>query len=196
MKQVFISWPVPLQNSSLAGVSNRYLHVQCRWNFKLSKLYFNMARRKPLLRHLLTVRLLMHPLTIHRLRIVFVVLNGCCLASLLKSLSSLGVIFRDLPVLWRSFTLPVWFARCFNRTMTEWLTLNRSAFCLGRTTKQVFISSPVPLQNSSLAGVSNRYLHVQCSWNFKRSRKLYFNNICLCIRQFMYSNRKKARCKK
>jgi hypothetical protein len=36
-----------LQNSSLAGVSNRYLHVQCRWNFKLSKLYFNMARRKP-----------------------------------------------------------------------------------------------------------------------------------------------------
>jgi hypothetical protein len=38
-----------LQNSSLAGASNRYLHVQCSWNFKLSKLsklYFNMARRK------------------------------------------------------------------------------------------------------------------------------------------------------
>jgi hypothetical protein len=46
------------------------------------------------------------------------------------SLSSLGVIFRDLSVLWRSFTLPVWFTRCFNRTMTEWLTLNRSAVCL------------------------------------------------------------------
>jgi hypothetical protein len=42
-KQVFISSPVPLQHSSLAGVSNRYLHMQCRWNFKL---YFNMARRK------------------------------------------------------------------------------------------------------------------------------------------------------
>ena len=32
-----------MQHSSLAGVSNRYLHMQCRWNFKL---YFNMARRK------------------------------------------------------------------------------------------------------------------------------------------------------
>ena len=40
------SSPVPLQNSSLAGVSNRYLHVQCRWNFKLSKLYFNMGNGK------------------------------------------------------------------------------------------------------------------------------------------------------
>jgi hypothetical protein len=79
---------------------------------------------------LLTVRLLMRPLTIHRLRSVFVVLNGCCLASLLRSLSSLGVIFRDLSVLWRSFTLPVWFTRCFNRTMTKWLTLNSLAVCL------------------------------------------------------------------
>ena len=36
---------------------------------------------------------------------------------------------------WRSFTFPVWFTRCFNRTMTEWLTLNRSAVCLvGRIT--------------------------------------------------------------
>jgi hypothetical protein len=40
----------------------------------------------------------MRPLTIHRLRSVFVVLNGSCLASLLRSLSSLGVIFRDLSV--------------------------------------------------------------------------------------------------
>jgi hypothetical protein len=85
-----------------------------------------IARNIALLR-----RLLMSPLTTHRLRSVFVVLNGCCLASLLRSLSSLGVIFRGLSVLWRSFTLPVWFARCFNRTMTEWLTLNRSAVCLG-----------------------------------------------------------------
>jgi hypothetical protein len=83
-----------------------------------------------LLRRLLTVRLLMRPLTIHRLRSVFVVLNGCCLTSLLRSLSSLGVIFRDLSVLWCSFTFSVWFTRCFNRTMTEWLTLNRSAVCL------------------------------------------------------------------
>jgi hypothetical protein len=89
-----------------------------------------LARNIALLRRLLTVRLLMRPLTIHRLRSVFVVLNGCCLASLLKSLSSLGVIFRDLSVLWRSFTLPVWFTHCFNRTMTKWLTLNRSAVCL------------------------------------------------------------------
>jgi hypothetical protein len=48
------------------------------------------------------------------LRSVFVVLNGCCLASLLGSLPSLAVIFRGLPVLLRSFTLPVWFTRCFN----------------------------------------------------------------------------------
>ena len=89
-----------------------------------------LARNLALLRRLLTVRLLMRPLTIHWLRNVFVVLNGCCLASLLRSLSSLGVIFRDLSVLWRSFTLPIWFTRCFNRTMTEWLTLNRSAVCL------------------------------------------------------------------
>jgi hypothetical protein len=79
---------------------------------------------------LVEVRLLMRPLTIHRLRSVFIVLNGCCLASPLKSLSSLGVIFRELSVLWRSFTLPVWFTRCFNRTMTKWLALNYSAVCL------------------------------------------------------------------
>ena len=89
-----------------------------------------LARNHALLRRLLTVHLLMRLLTIHWLRSVFVVLNGSCLASLLRSLSSLGVIFRDLSVLWHSFTLPVWFTRCFNRTMTEWLTLNRSAVCL------------------------------------------------------------------
>jgi hypothetical protein len=44
--------------------------------------------------------------------------------------SSLGVVFRGCHVLWRSFTFPVWFTRCFNRTMIEWLTLNRSAVCL------------------------------------------------------------------
>jgi hypothetical protein len=57
------------------------------------------GRNLALLRRLLTVRLLMRPLTIHRLRSMFVVLNGCCLASLLRSLSSLGVICRDLSVL-------------------------------------------------------------------------------------------------
>jgi hypothetical protein len=56
------------------------------------------------LRRLLTIRLLMRPLTIHWLRSVFVVLNGSCLASLLRSLSSLGVIFRDLKLkFWRGF---------------------------------------------------------------------------------------------
>jgi hypothetical protein len=88
-----------------------------------------LAQNLALLRRLLTIRLLMRPLTIHWLRSVSVVLNGSCLASLLRGLFSLGVIFRDLSVLWRSFTLPVWFTRCFNRTMTEWLTLNRSAVC-------------------------------------------------------------------
>ena len=44
--------------------------------------------------------------------------------------SSLGVVFRGCNVLWRSFTIPVWFTRYFNRTMIEWLTLNRSAVCL------------------------------------------------------------------
>ena len=89
-----------------------------------------LARNLALLRHLLTVRLLIRPLTIYRLRSVFSVLNGCCLVSLVRSLSYLGVVFIDIPVLYRSFTLPVWFMRCFNRTMTEWLTLNCSAMCL------------------------------------------------------------------
>jgi hypothetical protein len=53
-----------------------------------------LARNHALLRRLLTVRLLMLPLSIHWLRSVFVVLNGSCLASLLRSLSSLGVIFN------------------------------------------------------------------------------------------------------
>ena len=80
-------------------------------------------------------RLLIRPLTIHRLHSVFAVLNCCCLASLLRSVSSHGVVVRGFPVIWRYFTLPVWFTHCFNRTMTEWLTLNRSAACLvGHTT--------------------------------------------------------------
>ena len=79
-----------------------------------------------LLRRLLRVRLQMRLLTIHRLRSVFAVLNDHCMASRLMILSSFGVVCRGFPVLWHSFTLPVWFTRCFNRTMTEWLTLNRS----------------------------------------------------------------------
>jgi hypothetical protein len=89
-----------------------------------------LARHLALLRRLLTVRLLMRQLTIHLLRSMFAVLNGCCLARLLRSQSSLAVVFRVFPVLWSSFTLLVWFTRCFNRTMTEWLTLNRSAVFL------------------------------------------------------------------
>jgi hypothetical protein len=89
-----------------------------------------LARNLALLRRLLTVRLLMRPLTIYRLHSVFALLNSCCLASLLMSLSSLRVVFRSGHVLWRSFAFPVSFMRCFNRTMTEWLTLNRSVVCL------------------------------------------------------------------
>jgi hypothetical protein len=44
-----------------------------------------LARNHALLRRLLTVRLLMRPLTIHWHCSVFVVLNGSCLASLLRS---------------------------------------------------------------------------------------------------------------
>jgi hypothetical protein len=75
-------------------------------------------------------RLLMRQLTIYRLHSVFALLNNCCLASLLMSLSSLRVVFRGCHVLWCSFASPVWFTRCFNRTMTEWLTLNRSVVIL------------------------------------------------------------------
>jgi hypothetical protein len=57
-----------------------------------------LARNLALLRHLLTVRLLMRLLTIHCLRSVYVILNGCCLPSILRSLFFLGVIFRDLSV--------------------------------------------------------------------------------------------------
>ena len=53
-----------------------------------------LARNLALLRRLLTVRLRMRPLTIHWLRSVFVVLNGCCLASLLWNPSSLGSHFQ------------------------------------------------------------------------------------------------------
>ena len=55
-----------------------------------------LARNLALLRRLLTVRLLMCSLTIHRLRIVLSVLNGCCLASLLRNLSSIGGRFQRL----------------------------------------------------------------------------------------------------
>ena len=80
-----------------------------------------LARNLALLRRLLMVCLLMCPLTIHRLRSVFAVLNACCLVSLLMSLSALGVVFRSFPVLWCSFTLPVWFTHYFNWTITKWL---------------------------------------------------------------------------
>ena len=89
-----------------------------------------IAQHHALLRRMFTVRLLMRPLTTQWLRSVFAVLNGCFLANLLRSLSSLWVVFRGLPVLWRSFTFPVWVTRCVNRTMIEWLTLNHSAVCL------------------------------------------------------------------
>jgi hypothetical protein len=88
-----------------------------------------LARNFVLLRRLLKVRLLMRLLTIHRLRRVFAVVNGCCLASLLRSISSLGAVFRGISVLWRSFTLLICFTRCFNRTMTEWLTLILKYIC-------------------------------------------------------------------
>jgi hypothetical protein len=52
-----------------------------------------------LLRRLLRVRLLMRLLTIDRFRSVFAVLNGHCLASLLRSLFSFGVVFRSFLVL-------------------------------------------------------------------------------------------------
>ena len=111
--------------------SHAHWSLTALWRIVSSERFIGLiARNLALLTRLLTVRLLMRPLIIHWLRSVFVVLNGCSLVSRLRSLSSLGVIFRDLSVLWRSFTLPVWFTRCFNRTMTEWLTLNRSAVCL------------------------------------------------------------------
>ena len=37
----------------------------------------------------------------------------------LMTKSSLGVVFRGCHVLWRSFTFPVWFTRCLNRTMAR-----------------------------------------------------------------------------
>ena len=63
-----------------------------------------LVRNFVLLRRLLRVRLLMPLLTIHRLRSVFAVLNDHCLASLLRSLSSLGVVFRGFPL----FCTPGW----------------------------------------------------------------------------------------
>ena len=98
----------------------------CQWR----TLYRSLARNLALFRRLLTVRMIMRPLTIHRL---FGVYNAEWLLSceVVRSLSSLDVVFIGFPVLSRSFTLPVWFTRCFNRTMTdEWLTLNSLAVCL------------------------------------------------------------------
>jgi hypothetical protein len=81
-----------------------------------------LARSLALLRRLLTVRLLMRPLTIQFFLRVFAVLNESCLASLFSNRSSLGVVFTGLPVRWRSLTSPVSPKRCNNRTITEWLT--------------------------------------------------------------------------
>ena len=65
-----------------------------------------LVRNVVLLRLLLRVRLLMRLLTIHRLRSVFVVLNCHCLGSLLRSLSSFGIVFRGFPVLFPFFYTP------------------------------------------------------------------------------------------
>jgi hypothetical protein len=89
-----------------------------------------LARNIALLRFLLTVRLLMRPLPSHRLRSVCAVMNRCYLVSLVRNPSSLRVVCIGLPVLCCSFTLLVWFTHCFNRIMTECLTLHRCAVCL------------------------------------------------------------------
>jgi hypothetical protein len=102
------------------------------WRIVSSRRFIGvLAQNFAWLRRLLTVCLLMRRLTIHRLHSVFAVLNGCFLATLLRSISSRGVVFRGCHVPWRSFTLPVKFTPCFIRTMTELLTLNRS---VGHTT--------------------------------------------------------------
>jgi len=70
------------------------------WRIVSSGRFIGLLARNLALRRLLAVRLPLRQLV-----------NGCCLASL-------GVVFRGFHVIWRSFTLPVWFTRCFNRTMT------------------------------------------------------------------------------
>jgi hypothetical protein len=113
---------------------------------------------------------------------VFAVLNGHCLASLLRSLSSFGVVFKGFPVLWRSFTLPVWFTRCFNRTMTEWLTLNRSAVFMWDippltmpTACYLYASDSFrcAMLNKSLQSLKF-YLYCTCRYWFETPAKLEF----------------------
>jgi hypothetical protein len=65
-----------------------YGHVPLEaWLFCSARFIGLLARNIALLRRILTVRLLMFPLTIHRLHSMFAVLNGCCLVSPLRSLS-------------------------------------------------------------------------------------------------------------
>ena len=89
-----------------------------------------IARSFALLRRRLMIRLVMRPLTIHRLCSVFAVLNGCCLASLLWSLSSFGVVFGGLSYPFVFFYIPGLVHTLLQSNNTEWHTLNRSAVCL------------------------------------------------------------------
>ena len=68
--------------------SRAHLNLYVLWRFVSKGCFIGLlAWSLALLWRLLTVRLLMCPLTIHRLRSVFAVLNGCCIANLVKSLS-------------------------------------------------------------------------------------------------------------
>ena len=121
--------------SATTWYSIPYAHVPieawmfCQWRM----LYRSLAQNLALFRRLLTVRMIMRPLTIHRLLGVY---NAECLLSCepcKESIFSWGRFHRPSCPFSFIYT-SVWFTHCFNRTMTEWLTLNSLAVCVWHTT--------------------------------------------------------------
>jgi hypothetical protein len=101
---------------------------------------------------------------IYRLRNVFAVLNGHCLASLLRSLSSFGVVFRGFLVLWHSFTLPVWTTKQpgFNGHVTIWDGISGRGKQCTDWMKVIIVDSswwPSPRMETEKHSISTEWLH-------------------------------------
>ena len=141
-----------------------------------------LARNFVLVRRLLRVRLLMRLLTIHRLRSVFAVLNGHCLASLLRSLSSFGIVFRGFPDLFPFFYTSGLVHALLQSNNDRVASLNRSA---------VFMQDIPPLtmptachlsaSDSFRCAILNKslqslkfYLYCTCRYWFETPAKLEF----------------------
>jgi uncharacterized protein YerC len=138
-----------------------------------------LARNLALVRRLLRVRMLIRPLTTHRIRSVFAVLNGCCLASLLRDISSLEVVFRGFPVLWRSF-----------RKLSEaerWQAVGmvRCGMSYRQTAERFNVSLSV------IVRLKQRVNQTESVKAIDKKLQVPWKNICLCIRHIYFSKKKR-----